>query len=227
MQTPMQFTFRTLILTVVSVVLILGMNITPADDMRTFVLALDDDATSTTKIEYTGIPGQIVKGQIVIFNPSKEVKKILVTLGKIDQKDINENNLNAAANLFDCCQQWVVLPRGDVYTIAPQKKAVIPYELRIPQDAEAKNYYGAFLVNEVDEKNEPLNTQKHHNLVMLNIKHTFSPTLGMLTGAGGISDTNGASEINIYSPLFAITAALMLALGIALLTRWCLKKFKV
>jgi len=238
MQTPMQLTIRSLTLTIVSMVIILGMNIAPASDMQTFVLALDDESANTTKIEYTGTPGETIKGQIVIQNPSANPKNIQITLENLDEDDVRENGLATTANLYECCKDWVVLPQGEFYTIEPNKKTVIPYEMNIPADAEAKNYYGAFIVKEVNGAAEINNSadntegqaaaaetisKKHHcNIVKLRILHAFDPNLGMLTAAGTY---DGAREINMYSPVFVVLAALMLAVGIALGARWCIKNY--
>lgn len=231
----MQLTIRSLTLTIVSIIIILGMNIVPASDMQTFVLALDDESANTTKIEYTGTPGETIKGQIVIMNPSSNSKNIQITLENLEQDLVRENGLATTANLYECCRDWVVLPNGEFYTIEPDKRTVIPYEMRIPQDAEAKNYYGAFMVKELEASIQETESgasgasaikvkdkAPYSNIVKLRILREFDSRLGML-GIPGAS--NGASEINLYSPVFACLAALMLATGLALGIRWCLKKF--
>jgi hypothetical protein len=218
MQTPIQLTIRSLALTVVSVVMVFAINLVPADDLKTLVLALDDTSSNTTQIEYTGIPGDVVKGQIVLQNPSSFPKQIQITLQDLDDDQVNTNGLANAANLYECCKDWIILPQGDLYTIEPNQKVMIPYEMHIPQNAEAKNYYGAFYIHEVK------GTTTHCNIIKLKIFNKLSPNLGMLLSSDSISD--GASEINIYSPVFAVLAALMLATGIALFGKWCLKKFK-
>jgi hypothetical protein len=235
----MQLTIRSLTLTVISVIVVFAINLIPAGDMQTFVLALDDTNSNTTKIEYTGTPGETVKGQIVLMNPSAGQKRIQITLENLDNSQVNQNNLDSAANLYDCCKEWIVLPEGEIYTIQPNQKAVIPYEMIIPENAEAKNYYGAFIVNEIGEKDEPIlaeisegnifGTKRHCNIVVLQVKKGIealglSPNIAMLTNRGALYN---AAEINLYSPVFAVLAALMLATGIALGVRWCLKRFRV
>jgi len=239
MQTPIQLTIRSLALTVISVIVVLAINLVPAGDMKTFVLALDDTTSNTTKIEYTGTPGETVKGQIVLMNPSSMEKKIQITLENLDNDQVNLNNLDSAENLYECCKEWIVLPEGEMYTIKSGQKAVIPYEMIIPENAEAKNYYGAFIVSELEETGETNETQiaednlfgskRHCNIVVLQVEKGIealglSPNLAMLTNRGGLYN---AAEINLYSPVFALLAALMLATGIALGVRWCLKRFRV
>ena len=202
---------------------VLAINLVPAGDLKTFVLALDDENENTTKIEYTGTPGDTVKGQIVIMNPSLNPKKIQITLDNLDDDAVSKNDLASSANLYECCREWITLPQGDFYTIEPNQKSVISYEIKIPENAEAKNYYGAFIVNDVS--NGDTSAKHHCNIVSLKIMHAFDPNLGMLAGPAGAFD--GASEINLYSPVFSVLAALMLATGIALGGRWCMKKFKV
>jgi len=225
MQTPIQITIRSFALTVISVTIVLAINFIPAGELKTFVLALDDDTSNTTQIEYTGIPGEVVKGQIVIQNPSSKPKKIQITLDNLDEDGVKQNGLDSAANLYECCKEWMVLPKGEFYTTQPNQKAVIPYEMHIPEDAEAKEYYGAFYVREIDGQTNAPPTGTHHcNIVKLRIFEGLSPNLGMLMGRD--TAEHGASEINLYSPVFAVLAALMLAIGIALFGRWCIKKFK-
>lgn len=215
MQTPVQITIRSLFLTAASIFVVLAINLVPAGDMQTFVLALDDQTTNTAEIEYTGVPGDVIKGQIVLKNPSLTQKTVQISLDDLEQEKIAQNNLTNTPNLYGCCKEWFVFPQGNIYTIEPDSKAVVHYEMHIPANAEAKNYYGALMVNETG-------AQKTHlcNIVKLKIFHKLSPNLGMAANA------YGASEINLYSPVLSVLAALMLAAGMALFGRWCLKKFK-
>lgn len=91
-------------------------------------------ANSHDIAEYYGNPGDIIKGQVTIVNPTEKEKVIYVY-----QEDAK-------------IDAWINIPQT-TYNIKGFHKAVIPYEIHIPEGAEAKIYDWTLSIKELSNPN--------------------------------------------------------------------------
>jgi hypothetical protein len=99
---------------------------------------------SPMKVEYSGMPGETLKGQVSVYNPSDEAKYIYLNKSGFTYNDGSEEIVYTDTS-EDSLKEWIIFPDEPVY-IAPKQKTVVPYEIAIPEEAESKGYYGAIFI---------------------------------------------------------------------------------
>lgn len=104
------------------------------------------------KVTYYGTPGEIVHGQVNVFN--KANKNTTVTL-----------------HADDFLQKWITVPQNS-FTIKPGEKTIIPYNMVIPQDASFQKYYGSI---HIENSNNNLDETAH--LITLEVGKTSTASL--------------------------------------------------
>lgn len=147
-------------------ILILGLTVTL---LLTIPLAQAIGATPL-RVEYKGKPGDIIKGQLSVMNSSNETKEIVVNKGDFlmnsETEEVEFFETPNGANIYSL-QDWIIIPQ-DTFTVETYAKQVIPYEIHIPYDAEARGHYGSlFVQEEAVEKPEAIASAK----VSLRIAH--------------------------------------------------------
>jgi hypothetical protein len=140
---------------------------------------------STGEVEYMGNPGDSIKGQITIINPSDEEKKVLI---------YSDNN-NEIEN-------WIIIPQN-LYTIKGFHKVVISYEINVPEDVEAKVYNGNLFIKEISN---PAAKEIEHRLSTDVVSGSYDSTY---LRAAAVTETN---PLHIALAVFAI---FIFSLGLA------------
>lgn len=107
---------------------------------------------SPLKVEYDGVAGETIKGQVSVYNSSDEPKYIYLNKADFTYNDDSEEIVytNTEGNISGL-QEWIILPGEPVY-VKPKERKVISYEIAIPKEAESKGYYGAIFIESVPVK---------------------------------------------------------------------------
>lgn len=110
-------------------------------------------AAAPLNVEYSSLPGEVVKGQITVLNTSDESQTITLTTDDFQQEP-----------KVDSMQQWIVIPQSS-FLVESKQKVVIPYEIHIPIDAPSQGYYGALKV-----QSSSSNEAETAHLIMLEVE---------------------------------------------------------
>jgi len=97
-------------------------------------------APSALQVEYSGLPGTSINGQISILNTSKETRTITLSIEECQ-----------AESKVESLTDWLVLP-SEGFTVEPGEKVVIPYTINVPANAPAQGYYGAIQVHTANKE---------------------------------------------------------------------------
>lgn len=96
---------------------------------------------SPLRANYSAIPGEVVKGEIIVIN-TNDVKSYVV-LDKENFEVINEKGeiqTIEEENYTHGMKDWIKFPSETIY-INPGNATIVPYEIHIPDDATSQGYY--------------------------------------------------------------------------------------
>ena len=188
--------------------LLMGLAITVLAAQTTFAIG-----ASPLRMEYKATPGETVQGQLTVHNTSDTPQKIVIKKSDFDMDENQENMkfLNGTdqdpstyKEYPHGLQQWLTLPKEDII-INPQEKAIVPYEITVPEDAAAQGYYGALFVSSVPVSQDTqtsgigmrLRTQVAH-LVLLDVEGSLQD-LSLKDFTIDEEDLNKPFDIVVYN----------------------------
>lgn len=112
---------------------------------------------SPLRMTYNAMPGETVKGQLNVRNTSDEKRKIIINKADFDVDPDKESLIffEETSSNTRGLTKWLKLP-GDPIIVEAKDKAVIPYEIIIPDNALHQGYFGTIFVESqsVDEKKQ-------------------------------------------------------------------------
>lgn len=103
---------------------------------------------SPLRVEYHAMPGETVKGQLNVRNTSDEAHQIIINKADFDVDPETEDVLffDGSETGYDrSLKKWIKFPEEPVI-VEGKEKAVIPYEIAVPEEAAKQGYYGALFV---------------------------------------------------------------------------------
>jgi hypothetical protein len=83
-------------------------------------------------VEYTAQPGEVVHGQISLYNNSEAPQELVVS----------KNDMENLQSL----QDWLTISNESIL-LEPKENSVIPYEINVPEDAAPQGYYCSLSVD--------------------------------------------------------------------------------
>ncbi|MFC1655752.1 hypothetical protein ACFL3C_02700 [Patescibacteria group bacterium] len=109
--------------------------------------------TSPMQVEYSGIPGDVLKGQVSIYNSADGPRLIYLKKNDFNYNDDTEDIVySKSEDLGNSFTEWINLPQGPIYVDAKERK-IIPYEISIPEGVESRGYYGALFIESLPIRN--------------------------------------------------------------------------
>ncbi|MBU1446661.1 hypothetical protein KKD70_05365 [Patescibacteria group bacterium] len=110
---------------------------------------------SPLRATYSALPGEVVKGEIVVINTNNV--EGYVVLDKENFEVINEKGEIQTVedeNYAYGMKEWLQFPQNTVY-VDPGNAAVVPYEIHIPNTAAPQGYYGLISLQIRSSKPDP------------------------------------------------------------------------
>ena len=107
------------------------------------------------RVEFTAQPGEVVQGEVNVFNDSDTAQTIMISKGDFlvnGDEDVEFMDEVKDGNLYSL-QNWIYIPDNEIELDA-KSQGTIPYEIRVPEDAPSQGYYGSLFVENKPQTQE-------------------------------------------------------------------------
>lgn len=200
-----------------------------------FSVSPANPSTDTGWFVYEIRPGDSLSDQVLVKNLSgKEVK---LEVYPVDREETDGSGEGFAPKSKDAERlyvgKWVALDKN-LITLASNAEEKIGFTIKIPSDTAQKDYAGAIIVQEVDDKKDIKSVGDKQLISVatrvgsrIYIKVTDKPrVIEKAKSAEGASADGATGELNIFTPLNIILGVVFLALIIYLIYNGFVKKGK-